>query len=335
MPKDENNGIRYYIRLTVICLLAFAAGFSLLPVCGVWACLPFCTVCAAVAAFLKYNKWLKAALFALMAYILSAFYGVGAERAITAACFAAAVLLICELGVFLFRKKSGLLSAAGIALAVLTLIPHFALFGDPISGFSADKALSDYGETRFDSASVVCSRTYFDSSARVFKADVYGANDVTGVCVLEYRGGRIVDTYSEHAELSLMTDARLTLQLALRERFPNGSFNVVRRAISGYPDGKIDVSAQRSDIKNMYFDVNITTALAKDDFAALCAEYASVLAALPEPPAEAVFYGGSGGEMYHCVRILLTKLPAPARVSYCPSDPFTTYTVSLIPDYPA
>ena len=153
---------------------------------------------------------------------------------------------------------------------------------------------------------------------------------MTDICTLYSDGTYVIDNYRARAVNSLMSDARLKVQLALRDAYPNGKFSVVSAGISAFPEGKLDVSEQFSDLSRMSFDINVSTALTLDDFASLAGEYIRAVAKAGLRPAHIRVRGGNVGKHFLTVKTLPTSFSAPVSVAFEPEDPFALYVAKKL-----
>jgi len=316
----------YYVKLALTVILAFAAAYMLLPKGGKWATLPICLVCALAVGAVKI-KWLfSAGIFAVTTYILTSFSVGDFSYAVISAVFAAVTALAGCLAVWLFKKRKAIYIVAAAATVIASCILHFMMFGNPVKAFPASAMLDNYVKNTYtDSVTVVGMR--FDRKNRLFFSEVYGSNSVSVKKNIYCDGEKITDNYRRYAETSIMTDARQKLQETLREAFPNGKFLVVSRAVSGFPNGVIDVSAQLEDVSYMCFDINVQTALTADDFASLASEYIRALAKSGIHPASVRVRGGDIGVYFLTATALPVDLNVPLKLFYEPDSLIARYTV--------
>ena len=329
MEKSKNTTLRYYIDLIVVCALAFVSAYMLLPKGGKWATLPFCIVCAVAAGFTRV-KWLfSSIIFAISAYFVSSFFVGDFEFSVVCAAFSGVCCLVGCLAAKFTESRKALAAVAAVFLVAIGCAGHFYLFGSPLSAFHASDTLEAYVSENYTD-SVKTNGLRYDRAKRLYFTEIYGTNNVTDICTLYSDGTYVIDNYRARAVNSLMSDARLKVQLALRDAYPNGKFSVVSAGISAFPEGKLDVSEQFSDLSRMSFDINVSTALTLDDFASLAGEYIRAVAKAGLRPAHIRVRGGNVGKHFLTVKTLPTSFPAPVSVAFEPEDPFALYVAKKL-----
>lgn len=324
MEKSKNTTLRYYIDLVAVCVLAFVSAYMLLPKGGKWATLPVCTVCAVAVGFTRVKRLFSAVIFAVSAYFVSSFFVGDFGFSVVCAVFSGICCLVGCLAARLTRSRKALCAVAAVFLVAIGCAAHFFLFGSPLTAFPASDTLEAYVSESYTD-SVKTNGLRYDRAKRLYFTEIYGTNDVTNVCTLYSDGTYVIDNYRTRAVNSLMSDARLKIQLALREAYPDGKFTVVPAGISAFPEGKLDVSQQSDDLSRMSFDINVTTALTPDAFASLAGDYIRAVADAGLRPAHIRVRGGDVGQHFLTVKVLPTAFPAPAGVAFEPEDPFALY----------
>lgn len=324
MKNSRNTTLRYYIGLIAVCVLAFASAYMQLPRGGKWATLPVCIVCAVAVGFTRV-KWLfSSIIFAVSAYFVSSFFVGDFEFSVVCAAFSGICCLSGCLAAKLAKSGKALPAVAAVFLMAISCAGHFYLFGSPLSAFPASDRLEAYVSENYTD-SVKTNGLRYDRAKRLYFTEIYGTNDVTNICTLYSDGTYVLDNYRTRAVNSLMSDARLKLQLALRDAYPNGKFSVVSAGISAFPEGKLDVSEQFSDLSRMSFDINVSTALTLDDFTSLAGEYIRTVAKAGLNPAHIRVRGGDVGKYFLTVKTLPTAFSVPVSVAFEPEDPFALY----------
>lgn len=309
------SGAKHYIELICVGIAGFLAAYMTLPQVGKWASIPVCVICGMIAGFSGLKWLISAGIFGVMTYFTVSFFVGGLTYSVTSALFVAATAIIGGLAAKLIKKRRTVNVIAAIALIAVGCVGHFALFGNPVMSFSASEMIESYVNGTYDDTVHVGGISY-DRSLRTFFCTVYGDHDRSVEKAIYCNGKLLNDSFRDYAETALMTDARLELQLALREEFPNGRFTVVSKGISGFPDGIISFSKQYDDISRMSFDIEIPTALSTKDFAALAGSYIYALAERGIQPASLKVRGGDAGKLFLAVKTLPIASGAPVIISY-------------------
>lgn len=323
----EKSGVKHYIELICVGIAGFLAAYMTLPQVGKWASLPFCVICGLLAGFTELKWLISAGVFGVMTYFTTSFFVGRLTYSVTSTLFVALAAIIGGLAAKLIKKRRTANIVAAVALIAVGCVGHFALFGNPVMSFSASGMIENYVAETYDDTVHVGGISY-DRALRTFFCTVYGEND-RSVEKTIYSNGRILkDNFRDYAEKAIMTDARLELQLALRDEFPNGRFTVVSKGISGFPDGVISLSKQYDDISRMSFDIEIPTALETEKFAVLAKNYIYALAERGIRPASLKVRGGNAGKLFLTVKTLPLSFDAPVIVTYETGDIIADYAIT-------
>ena len=316
--------IRYYIDLICVVMLGFVAVYMTLPTLGKWASLPVCILCGVAAGFTKLKWLLSAGIFALTSYFVASFFVGGFEYSITTAVFAALSLLAGCLAVKLLKSRGVLQIILAAVLLAAGCFGHFILFGSPLKSFPASEKLNAYINSAYDDTVSVSGMAYNRKNG-AFYCNIRPEKNYTAEKTIYCDGDMITDNFRSYAQTELMSDARLKLQLALRDEFPNGKFNVISRSVSTFPENRISFAAQYEDITQMNFDINVTIALRTDDFARLAKSYTLALAGRDIRPASLRLRSGDSGKTFLSAETLPTQYPAPVRITYENGDLIAGY----------
>ncbi len=320
------SGTKYYIDLICVGITGFFAAYMTLPQVGKWASVPFGVICGLLAGFTGLKWLISAGIFGIMTYFTVSFFVGGLTYSATSALFVAVMAITGGLAAKLIKKRRTVHIIAAAVLIAASCVGHFVLFGNPVMSFSASDMIESYVSETYDDTVHVSGISY-NRALRTFYCRVYGDHDRSVEKSIYCNGRTINDTFRDYAETSLMSDARLKLQLALREEFPNGKFTVISRGISGFPDGIISFSSQYDDISRMSFDIEIPTALETKKFAALAKNYVDALAEHGFCPASLKVRGGDAGKLFLTVESLPSALNAPVIISYETGDIIADYAL--------
>lgn len=313
------SGAKYYIELICVGIAGFLAAYMTLPQVGKWASVPFGVICGVLAGFSGIKWLISAGVFGVMTYFTVSFFVGGLTYSVTSTLFVALLAIVGGLAAKLIKKRRTVHIVAAAALIAVSCVGHFMLFGNPVMSFSASDMIENYVSETYD-GTVHVSGISYNRTLRTFFCRVYGDHDRSVEKSIYCNGKLINDTFRDYAETALMSDARLELQLALREEFPNGKFTVISKGISAFPDGTISFSSQYDDISRMSFDIEIPTALETKNFAVLAKSYVNALAKRGLCPASLKVRGGDAGKLFLSVEVLPTAFNAPVIISYETGD---------------
>lgn len=316
MKFYKNSQVMLYIKQISVCLLAFGGAGLILPECGIWSSFPFLAAAAVLAALIGCSKWLNLAFFGIFGYLLYSFFGSSFKQSLLAAALCLLASAVGLISVNLLKKKRIITIAFAVLILAAQVAVHIYFFGDPVTALRSDSLLSSYAYSRFDTDAVTVGKTYFDRDSRLFRTDVYGNSDITEIRPIYCVNDRVVDSYTPYAELSLMSDKRLELQLLLREHYPDSRFTVAPGFISGYPDATVSPADTTDYSGRMHFSLFIPTEMSDASFVSLCHEYMNVIRQSGAGIRSVTYYGGKAGVYYRKLTLLNTVLPSEPHIFF-------------------
>lgn len=234
-----------WILLSVIPALICAVCFR--PSMGIIRMFPIPLFCMLFAAFLPTKRVIRAVLFFVPAVALNL---VEIEDAFLTG-VAVAALVICfvcaEVAVFFWKKKKTAFLAVGAAVCVFCLVCTSLLVGNPISAAVASDKIGDHTASVYDMEDgFLTEEIEYDCRNRFYSVTMCSSSRPTEKGLLIYKGGKITDGYLPVLKAQYEADALVKVTTAMREAFPDDTYQVFALDIEGFPK-KGELLTQKSD----------------------------------------------------------------------------------------
>lgn len=306
---QKKSDFSTYTAIAVTCLLAFAGAYCTLTDNGILSTFMLLIPCAAGAAFVKLDFRIKLAAFVGFGYILNSLYNSTAAQSAVSAIMCGFVITVIHWGIVLLRRKGILYKLTAAALIASSLICHILVFGNPVSAVSSRNSLEAYVNEHYNTDSCRISRVYYNTNEKCFAVDINYKDEVTNVFTICDKGTYIKDGFGKYTEIQLMKEARLDIQLALREAFPEGRFTVLSDFIGSYPKGLYDKNDKSDYTSAMRFKVIIPSEMPDAEFERLVLSYHAIISKSGLTPFSITYYGGKAGYYFRKISLRMTCLP--------------------------
>ncbi|MDD4165185.1 MAG: hypothetical protein PHD66_08285 [Eubacteriales bacterium] len=261
------------IRLAITGLLAFIGTYFSTPGKGLISTLPILLISALLCVAVKIPSWQKIVFYALFGYFFTTvYYDSKAGMIFAAVCIS--ILLLCELSVYLLKRKKILFAILAILLPLICILPQTYFFGNYIDGKEAQDRISEYVDKRYSDEEMTISGVNYDYKTKYYIATIYDKDLPTDVYTIASQGDHLHDGYLTFAEQTLMYNQMLEITKTLRADFENDRFDVSPQKIIGYPfSGKISLGDEADYRTLMTFKITVPGLLSKAEFEKRAREY--------------------------------------------------------------
>ncbi len=326
----------FYIHLLLTCICAFAGGYFFLPIRGLVSTLPVMLSAALLATLTSIKVWQKVSVF----FVFSFYFAIieyGRDTALVFAGLFAVTVLVCSFAFVLIKKKKVLTVLPAIILLIGLVFPHSYFFGNYGDYIGADRSIGLYTNFRYPQAEFVVSKTFFDYKTGYYRATVYQKKRPTEQFTLSLAGvkgenkGYIQDGFLPQVKSIIMEDTRVSVIDAIREVYPNDSFDVIAVDINRFPDTATPISTENSAAyaKRMTFVIRISGQYLPREFADVCKGYYDAIM-VSDTEFGSITFTGRESQRYLLKDIpyntfvydFADYLQTPTYISYFTKDPF-------------